>query len=86
MSVEFDRISTRDMLGSTVAELAAEDDTILYLFGDTKGVGGKPMQSKYPDRGLNVGIAEQNMALMAAGMATCGAQVFIVDVERVVQV
>jgi transketolase len=77
MSVEFDKISTRDAFGDILADLAAKDDRIMYLAADTLSVGGFKFQSQSPERALNVGIAEQNMTLMGAGMAACGAKVFI---------
>jgi transketolase len=77
MSVEFDKISTRDAFGDVLADMAAQDDRIMYLAADTLSVGGFKFQSKSPERALNVGIAEQNMTLMGAGMAACGAKVFI---------
>ena len=77
MSVEFDKISTRDAFGDVLADLAAKDEHIVYLAGDTMSVGGKKFHGQCPERALNVGIAEQNMALMGAGMATCGAKVFV---------
>ena len=50
----------------------------MYIAADTlKSVGGTLFHNKYPERAINVGISEQNMALMAAGMASCGAKVFI---------
>jgi transketolase len=77
MSIEFDQISTRDAFGNVLADLAAQDDRIMYLAADTLSVGGFKFNSQSPERALNVGIAEQNMAVMGAGMAACGAKVFI---------
>jgi transketolase len=77
MSVEFDKVSTRDAFGEVLADLAAQDDRIMYLAADTLSVGGFKFNSQSPKRALNVGIAEQNMTLMGAGMAACGAKVFI---------
>ena len=77
MDIVFDKISNRDAFGDVLVEMAAEDDRIIYLAADTLSVGGKKIQSQFPKRALNVGIAEQNMTLMGAGMATCGAKVFI---------
>lgn len=77
MSVTFDKISTRDAFGNALLELARENPDIVYLAADAlKSVGGGPMHAEFPERALNVGISEQNMALMAAGMASCGAKVF----------
>ncbi len=73
----YDKISMRDAFGQALAELAREDDNIFYLAADTtKSMGGAPISKEFPDRARNVGIAEQNMMLMASGMASCGAKVF----------
>jgi transketolase len=77
MSVEFDKISTRDAFVEVLADLAAQDERIMYLAADTLPAEGHKLQNQLPERVLNVGIAEQNMTLMGAGMATCGAKVFI---------
>lgn len=76
MTRQFDKLSTRQVFGEVLLEKADEYDNLMYLAADTlSSVGGSPMQAKYPKRALNVGIAEQDMALMAAGMASCGAKV-----------
>ena len=77
MDIVFDKISTRDAFGDVLAEVAAKDERIMYLAADTLSVGGTKFHAQFPKRALNVGIAEQNMALMGAGMAICGAKVFI---------
>ena len=74
----YDQISMRDAFGQTLAQLAQENEEIYYLAADTvKSMGGALMAKEFPDRGRNVGIAEQNMMLMASGMASCGAKVFV---------
>lgn len=78
MTVIFDELSTRDAFGRALLRLADENDQLYYLAADTLGsVGGGPMNRKYPSRAINVGIDEQNMALMGAGMAASGAKVFL---------
>ena len=74
----YDKVSTRVAFGEALLKQADKNEKIMYIAADTlKSVGGAPMQKKYPARALNVGIAEQDMALMGAGMASCGAKVFI---------
>ena len=77
MPVEYDKVATREVFGDILADMAEKNNRIMYLAGDTMSVGGKQIHSRFPERGLNVGIAEQNMALMGAGMAACGAKVFV---------
>ncbi|MBN2860732.1 MAG: transketolase [Sphaerochaetaceae bacterium] len=77
MSVMFDRVSTREAFGEALVKMADEYPNLMYVAADTlKSVGGTPLKNKYPSRALNIGIAEQNMALMASGMAASGAKVF----------
>lgn len=78
MPVVFDEISTREAFGNALAEAAAKNGRIMLLAADTlKNMGGTKFHDRSPERALNVGIAEQNMALMGAGMAACGAKVFV---------
>jgi transketolase len=78
MSVLFDTLSTRDAFGEALLQMAGQYPNLMYVAADTlKSVGGAQMNKKYPQRAINVGIAEQNMALMGAGMAACGAKAFV---------
>jgi transketolase len=71
-------MSTRDAFGEELSLLADEYPNIMYVAADTlKSMGGSSIHKKYPDRAINVGIAEQNMALIGAGMASEKAKVFI---------
>ncbi len=74
---EFEKKTTRDAFGEAVFELAKEDPTVIGIGADTtSNLGMKPMAQAMPDRVYNVGIAEQNMMGMAAGMAATGYRVF----------
>lgn len=78
MAVIYDKISTRDAFGIALLEKARENDRIIAIGADTtKSMGLKPMMEEFPDRVLNNGIAEQNMALMGAGAAAAGAKAVI---------
>ena len=78
MGVVFDKESTRVSFGNALCRMADENPDIMYVAADTlKSVGGAQMHKKYPERAINVGIAEQNMALVGAGMAASGAKVFV---------
>lgn len=78
MSVIYDSISTRDAFGVSLLEEARKNDKIYAIGADTtKSMGFKPMMNEFPDRVLNIGIAEQNMALAGVGAASCGAKAVI---------
>ncbi len=66
----------RDSFVHTLIELAKADPSIELLTGDLGFGVLKPYWESVPDQFLNVGIAEQNMASVAAGMALTGKTVF----------
>jgi len=61
----------REVFGETVSALAAEDSRIVMLDGDLgSSTKGDAFERAHPDRYLQMGIAEQNMLGVAAGLAT----------------
>lgn len=63
----------RVVLVEMLEKMMAEDDRIVVIDADlAKPNGTFALRKKYPDRAFDVGIAEQNMASVAAGMASCG--------------
>lgn len=67
------KLQTAEIYGNTLCELAAEHPDIVGLSADlAKSTKIGLMQEKFPDRFFNVGIAEQNMFGIAAGMAKAG--------------
>src|SRR5512143_4150559 len=68
----------REIFGETVAALADEDPRIVMLDGDVgSSTRGDIFQHAHPDRYLQMGIAEQNMLGVAAGLASVGFIPFI---------
>lgn len=68
----------REIFGETVAELASDDARIYMLDGDVgSSTRADIFEKAHPDRYLQMGIAEQNMLGVAAGMATMGLVPFI---------
>ena len=59
---------------------AKENKNIFLLVGDLGFSVVEPFSAKFPERFLNVGIAEQNMAGIAAGLATQGYCVYIYSI------
>lgn len=70
----------RDHFIRTLLELAKQDPNIELLTGDLGFGVLRPFWEALPDQFLNVGIAEQNMISMAAGMAMEGKTVFVYSI------
>lgn len=68
----------RDAYVRTVEELAANDDRIVAVVNDSVGSSklGK-FRDRFPERLVNVGIAEQNMVGVGAGLANGGKIPFV---------
>src|SRR5215467_11449508 len=82
MSAQFDcRIAFAD----TLIELAEADPRVVAVCNDSIGSSNlKAFQKRFPDRTVNVGIAEQNLIGVGAGLANggllpfvCGASCFL---------
>ena len=64
----------------TLMELAGQDPDLLVVTSDSRGSGKLiPFAEKYPEQVIEVGIAEQNLVGMSAGMASTGKKVFAVS-------
>lgn len=61
----------------TLMDLARADERIFLLVGDVGYSLVEPFAHEFPDRFLNVGVAEQNMVGIATGLALCRKIVFI---------
>lgn len=71
------RASTRKAYGEALVELGKEDPSIVALDADlAKSTYSILFGQAFPERFFYVGIAEQNMVSMAAGLAACGKTVF----------
>lgn len=74
----YDNITTREAFGRSLLKMASKYSNLMYVAADTlTSMGGELMHKMYPERAINIGIAEQNMALMGTGMAACGAKTVI---------
>ena len=72
-----EKIATRDAYGQTLAELAATDEKLVVLDADlAKSTKTAEFAKAAPERFVEMGIAEQNMIGVAAGLATLGKHVF----------
>ena len=70
--------SMRDAYAEALVELGESDDRVVVLGADTSvSIKTSLFGDKYPERFLNVGIAEANMVGIASGLALSGKVPFI---------
>jgi len=89
MSVEVEKkagtFDCRDAFAATLEEMAAADERVCAVVNDSvSSTKLKGFRGKFPNRFVNVGIAEQNMVGASAGLANggmipfcCGASCFL---------
>lgn len=69
---------TRDGYGKGVVEAGEKDERIVVLCADlTESTRSHWFAEKFPERFIEVGVAEQNLALLGSGMANYGKIPFI---------
>ncbi len=71
------KIPNRQAICEVLMEKAKEDKDIVVLCSDSRGSASlAPFANEYPERFVEVGIAEQNLVSIAAGLAKCGKKPF----------
>jgi len=69
-----------DVFSATLQRLAQNDRDIVVVTSDSRGSGKLvPFGQKFPGQHIEVGIAEQNLVGVAAGLASAGKKVFAVS-------
>src|SRR5947207_11397543 len=69
-----------EVFSSTLEELASSDKDIIVVTSDSRGSGKLiSFGKKFPQQIIEVGIAEQNLVGVAAGLASAGKKVFAVS-------
>jgi len=72
--------SNLEVFSETLQELADSDRDIVAVTSDSRGSGKiAPFGERFPDRMIEVGIAEQNLVGVSAGLASAGKRVFAVS-------
>ncbi|MBC2608085.1 transketolase family protein [Pelagicoccus albus] len=68
------------VFAATVESLASDDKQVVAVVSDSRGSGKLgPFGEAYPKQLVEVGIAEQNLVGIAAGLASAGKKVFAVS-------
>jgi len=70
-------IDIRDAFFDELYNLAKKDPKVILLVADMGAFSLTKFKKDFPDQFINVGIAEQNMVSVAAGLALAGRKVFI---------
>ena len=74
------KITNRQAICDTLMEAAKTDKDIVVLCSDSRGSASlAPFFKQYPKQCVEVGIAEQNLVTIAAGLASCGKKSFAVS-------
>ena len=69
---------TRDGFGSGTVEAGRENENVVVLCADlAESTRAEWFQKEFPERFIEVGVAEQNLAALAAGFAAAGKVPFI---------
>jgi transketolase len=72
----------RDAFVKKLTELAREDSDIMFLTGDLGFGVFDDFEKEFPNQYLNVGVAEQNMTGIAAGLGLEGKKVFTYSIAN----
>ena len=71
-------VATRDGYGKGLVEAGEKDPRVVVLCADlTESTRSHWFAEKFPERFIEIGVAEQNLALVASGMANYGKIPFI---------
>ena len=79
---EVKKIATRESYGNALVELGREHTDLVVLDADLAGATKtETFKKAFPERFLDCGIAEANMAGIAAGLSTCGKVPFMSSLQ-----
>ena len=71
------KIPNRQAICDVLLEQAKDDKDIVVLCSDSRGSASlTPFADTYPEQFIEVGIAEQNLVSISAGLAKCGKKPF----------
>ena len=75
--MEMSNIDIRDAFFDEIYDIASRDRDVIFITADTDAFSLRRYKKDFPDQFINVGVAEQNMVAVSAGLALSGKKVFI---------
>lgn len=79
---KYQDIDIRDAFFDQVYKMAHADRRIIVLTNDQGAFGLQKLKEDFPDRHINIGIAEQNIINLAAGLAAGGMRPFVYGITN----
>ena len=74
------KIANRAVMCEVLKEAASKDKNVVVLCSDSRGSASlSSFADEFPSQFVEVGIAEQNLVSIAAGLASCGKKAFAVS-------
>lgn len=78
LSAEPEKAHTRDGFGNGLLEAAKHDENVVILCADlAESTRAEWFKKEFPDRYVEIGVAEQNLVTVASGMAAVGKIPFV---------
>ena len=74
--VEMSQVDIRDALFDELYRIGSMDPNVIVLTDDMDAFSLRRFRKDMPSQFVNIGVAEQNMINVAAGLAMCGKRVF----------
>jgi transketolase len=71
------KVDIRDAFFDRIYEIATKDKDVIFITADADAFSLRRYKKDLPDQFVNVGVAEQNMVAVSAGLALSGKKVFI---------
>ena len=73
-------IDIRDAFFDEIYDIAAKDKNVMFVTADADAFSIRRYKKDFPDQFINVGVQEQNMVLIATGLALAGKKVFVYSI------
>lgn len=71
------RVDIRDAFFDKIYDIASKDKNVIFMTADADAFSIRKYKKDFPNQFINVGVAEQNMIIVASGLALSGKKVFI---------